>query len=87
MGITILEDDSVTDFACGNLSRSPSAEKHVRMVLVMRGSERSRKDEHVIGVSDHLFEDMMATYHPLRDAGEAAGLSSNTLWAFRQLQQ
>ena len=32
----------------------------------------------------HLFEDMMATYHSLGIAGEVAGKSSNTRWAFRQ---
>ena len=65
MGIKFLQEDSVTDFAVlptsredeamfrhafGNLSRSPSAKKHVRMLLVT--------------LYFHLFADMIATYHP-----------------------
>ena len=89
MEFTFLEEDSVTDFAVlptspdetmfrqafGNLSRSPSAEKHVRIALAIEAREGlNTKDraEHLTAVSDHLFKDMMATYHPL--------------WAFRQLQ-
>ena len=33
----------------------------------------------------HLFEDLMATYHPPGTAGEFAGRSSNNQWAIRQL--
>ena len=53
MGITFLEEDSVTDFAVlphspdetmfgqavGNLSRSPFAEKHVRVALATEARE------------------------------------------------
>ena len=46
----------------------------------------SQQDEAIfVGALDHLFADMMATYHPLRDAGEAAGKSTNIQWAIRQL--
>ena len=38
-----------------------------------------------MATTGHLFEEMMATYHPLGIAGKLAGKSSNTQWAFRQL--
>ena len=68
--------------AFGNLSRSSSAQKHVRIVLAMEAREglnTENRVEHCTAVRDHLFEDMTATSHPLRVSGEIAGLSSNTL--------
>ena len=82
MEITFLEEDSVTDFAVlpnsldettfrhpfGNLNRSPSAAKHVRIALAIEardGLNTKDRAEHLTAGSDHLFEVMTATYHPL----------------------
>ena len=71
-----------------NLGRSPSAEKHMRIVLAMEareGPNAQDKTERVRSATGHLFEDVMATYHQPGIAGEACGKSSNIQWAFRQL--
>ena len=73
-----------------NLGRSPSAEKHVRIMLPIEareGPNTQDKAERLMAATGHLFEDMMATCHPPGIAGEAAGESSNTKWAFRQLRK
>ena len=46
------------------------------------GPNAQEQAEHLMAVSGHLLEIMMATYHP---AGEFAGRSSNIQWDFRQL--
>ena len=51
----------------GNLGRSPSAEKHARMVLVTEGREGPNTQDqagHLIAMGCRLFEDMKVTYHP-----------------------
>ena len=61
-----------------------SAEKYVRIVSAMEareGPNTQDKAEQLMAVTCHLFEDMMATYHP---PGEVAEQSSNTQCAFRQ---
>ena len=53
--------------ALGNLVRSSPAEKHVRIVLVMEAREflnTQDKAGHLIAMSCHVFEDMMATFLP-----------------------
>ena len=70
--------------AFGNLSRSPFyRETHP----YREGLNTKDRAEHLTEVSAQLFEDMTVTYHQLGIAGQIAGLSSNTLWAFRQLQR
>ena len=71
-----------------NVVRSPSAEKHGRIVLTMEALECPNTQvqaEHLMAVSGHLFEDIMATFHPPGITGEVACKSSKTQWAFRQL--
>ena len=49
-----------------NLGRSPSTEKHVRIVLAMEAREGPNardKAERLMAATGHLFEDMMATHH------------------------
>ena len=68
--------------------RSPSAVTHGRMVFAMEareGPNTSRKAERLIATTGQLFEEMMATYHPLDIASKVAGKPSNTQWSFRQL--
>ena len=82
------EDEAMLRETLENLGRSPSAEKHMRIVLAMEAREGPNtrdKAERLMAATGHLFEDMMATYHPPGIAGEVAGKSSNTQWAFRQL--
>ena len=107
------------------LRSSPSAEKHVHIVLTSSGGQgyesflmaatghhlvdviallRQRntstlcspwrpakvrtlqeKAERLIATTGQLFEEMMATYHPLDIASKVAGKPSNTQWSFRQL--
>ena len=56
-------------------------------MLAMRSAwiQTLKTAEHLTAVSAHLFEDTTTTYHPFGFAGEIAGLSSNALWASRQL--
>merc|ERR1712136_553714 len=82
------EDEAMLRETLENLGRSPSAEKHMRIVLAMEAREGPNtrdKAERLMAATGHLFEDMMATYHPPGIAGKVAGKSSNTQWAFRQL--
>ena len=60
----------------------------MRIVLAMEareGPNTQDKAERLMAATGHLFEDMMATYHPPGIAGKVAGKSPNTQWAFRQL--
>ena len=71
-----------------NLGRSRSAEKHMRIVLMMKGLEGPNtqdKAERFMVATGHYLEDVMATCPPPCIAGEVGGKSSNTQWAFRQL--
>ena len=51
----------------------------------MRVRTLQDKAERLMTTTGHLFEEMMATYHPLDIAGKVTGKSSNTQWALRQL--
>ena len=61
----------------GHLGRSPSAEKHMRIVLAMEAREgantQDKADRLMAATGDHL-EDMMA------NTGEVAGNTSNIQW-------
>ena len=72
-----------------NFHRSPSREKHKRIVLTIVGLEGPNtqdKVERVTAATGHLFEDVMATCHPLGVAGGRQTRSSNVQWAFRHLE-
>ena len=51
------------------------------------GFLRLSSRKHLKAVIGHLFEDVMATYHPPGIAEEVGGTSSITQWAFRQLRK
>ena len=75
------EDETLHRETLENLGRSPSAEKHMRMVLAMEGLEGPNTQgeaERFMAVIGHHLEEMMATYHSLGIAGKVAGKSSNT---------
>ena len=75
------EDETLHREALENLGCSPSAGKHVRMVLAMEGLEGPNtqgKAERFMAETGHHLEEMMATYHPPGIAGKVAGKSSNT---------
>ena len=71
-----------------NLCYSPSAEKCTRIVLAMEareGPNTQDKGECLMAATGHLFEEMMATFHPPGVAGGRQARSSNVQWALRQL--
>lgn len=70
-----------------NLGRSPLASTRVRIVLGMEAREgpaAHEKANRLIQQTQHLFADIMATYHPEGLPGEIPGKSSNTQWAYRE---
>ena len=61
------QDDEAMFEGTRKLGRSLSAEKHMRTVFAMEAQEGPNaqdKAEGLMAVSGHLFEDMMATFHP-----------------------
>lgn len=69
-----------------NIGRSAMARDSIRVVLAMEAREGvsgQQKANRIIANTSHLFADMMAAYHPEGIAGEIAGKSSNTQWAYR----
>ena len=80
------EDETLHRETLENLGRSPSAEKHMRMVLALEcfeGPNTQGKAERFMAATGHHLEEMMANYHSLGNAGTVAGKSSNTQWACR----
>ena len=64
---------------------SPSAEKHVCIVLAIEapvGPNTQDRAEHLTAATGHLFEDVMATDHLPGIAGGVAETSPNTQCAF-----
>ena len=67
---------------------SPSAEKYVHIVLAMEVREGPTTQETALCLmvaTGHPFEVMTSTYRQPSIAGDVAGPSSNTQWAFQQL--
>ena len=70
-----LEEDPATHFAVlSTFSRGQSCEN----------LDTQDKGDSLTTATGKLFKDMTATCHPPSIAGEIAGRSSNTLWAFQQ---
>ena len=63
------EDETVLRETLEILGCSPSAEKHMSMVLAL---------DRLVAATGHLFEEVMATSHPPGVAGDVAETSSNT---------
>merc|ERR1719487_1003498 len=69
-----------------NIARSPLARETIHVVLGMEereGEQGELKAERLVEWTSGLFADIFATYHPAGRAGELAGKSSNTQWAYR----
>ena len=68
--------------ALGNLGRSPSAEKRMRIVLALEareGPSAQDKAERLTAATGHHLEDVMATCHPPGIAGRVDGGRCGTL--------
>ena len=73
------EDESMFRDSIENLGRSRSAEKHVCFMVAREAREGpNTQDQAHAARQGHPFEDVMATCHPPGNAGEAAGVTSNS---------
>ena len=82
------EDETLLRETLENLGRSRSTEKYIRLMLTMEGLDGPNtqdKAERFMAATGHLFEAMMATYHPSGIAGDVAGKIVQQRLAFRQL--
>lgn len=73
-----------------NIGQSPLALDSIHIVLGMEereGEAGRQKAERLIQATEHLFADMLATYHPDDLPGEVVGKSSNTQWAYRKAKE
>lgn len=80
------EDEGMLQETLEHIGRSPLARSSIRIVLGMEereGPTGKEKAERLVSSTRHLFADIFATYHPAGRAGEVAGKSSNTQWAYR----
>lgn len=85
------EDEHMMSETIQNLAKSHMAKSgHVVVVLAMEareGPDGKAKADRLIQKHGRDFKDMFATYHPKDIQGEIAGKSSNTQWAFREVQR
>jgi hypothetical protein len=84
------EDEQMLQQTLENIGRSAVAQDSIRVVLAMEAREGiagQQKAERLIENTKHLFAGVMAAYHPVGMAGEIAGKSSNTQWAYRAALQ
>jgi hypothetical protein len=84
------EDEAMLQHTLENIGKSSMARESVRVVLAMEAREGingKHKADRLIENTKHLFAGMMAAYHPVGLAGEIAGKSSNTQWAYRAALQ
>lgn len=80
------EDEDMLLETLTNIALSPCAKESIRVVLGMEereGPEGALKADRLIESTSHLFADIFAAYHPPGRAGEMAGKSSNSQWAYR----
>ena len=71
-----------------DIGRSSLAEVHTSIALALKAREGPFTQETAVCLmvaTGHPFENMTATYHQPSIAGDVAGPSSNTQWAFQQL--
>jgi len=84
------EDESMLSQTVSNLAQSPLATKFFVVVLAMEAREGiagQQKAERLINRHSKQFKHMFATYHPTGIPCEVAGKSSNSQWAFREVQR
>jgi hypothetical protein len=81
------EDEEMLLHTLENIGKSPMATETIRVVLAMEereGVEGEKKATRLIKRASHMFKDLVAFYHPANRAGEIAGKSANTQWAYRE---
>lgn len=84
------EDEQMLSETISNLSQSDMAGKYMVVVLAMEAREGEQghlKAERLIARHQRQFKEMFATYHPEKIPYEVVGKSSNTQWAFREVQR
>jgi cellulose synthase/poly-beta-1,6-N-acetylglucosamine synthase-like glycosyltransferase len=81
------ENERMLQDTLENLGSSPMALDRVRVVLAMEAREGPagrEKAERLVQKTEHLFADIITTYHPSNLPGEVPGKSSNTQYAYRE---
>lgn len=84
------EDEQMMSETVTNLAESDMAQKHMVVVLAMEareGENGKQKADRLIHRHKGQFKHMYATYHPANIPCEVAGKSSNSQWAFREVQR
>lgn len=84
------EDEDMLSDTIENISESYLAKSNTIVVLGMEareGPSGSEKANRLITRHKANFKDMFATFHPPNIPCEVAGKSSNTQWAFREVQR
>jgi cellulose synthase/poly-beta-1,6-N-acetylglucosamine synthase-like glycosyltransferase len=84
------EDEQMLSQTVSNLAESDHAGKYMVVVLAMEareGDPGKEKAERLIARHKNQFKEMFATYHPTYIPCEVIGKSSNTQWAFREVQR
>eukprot|EP00427_Karlodinium_veneficum_P010495 CAMPEP_0169082250 /NCGR_PEP_ID=MMETSP1015-20121227/11444_1 /TAXON_ID=342587 /ORGANISM="Karlodinium micrum, Strain CCMP2283" /LENGTH=621 /DNA_ID=CAMNT_0009142093 /DNA_START=236 /DNA_END=2098 /DNA_ORIENTATION=+ len=84
------ENEKMLQETLENIGQSPLALDNIHIVLGMEqreGDAGIKKADSLIQATEHLFADMLATYHPDDLPGEVVGKSSNTQWAYRRAKE
>ena len=84
------EEEEMLSQTINNVANNTLAKKYMVVVMGMEareGEKGRQKAERLIAKHRHLFKDMFATYHPSSIPGEVKGKSSNTQWAYREVQR
>jgi len=84
------ENEKMLQETLENIGQSPLALDNIHIVLGMEereGEVGRKKADSLIQATEHLFADMIATYHPDDLLGEVVGKSSNTQWAYRKAKE
>lgn len=84
------EDEEMMAQTISNIAQSALANKYMIVVLAMEareGQAATDKSLRLINRFEHHFKDMIATFHPTNIPNEIKGKSSNTQWAYREVQR
>eukprot|EP00392_Amoebophrya_sp_AT5.2_P008175 g8194.t1 len=84
------EEEEMLSQTINNVANNTLARKYMVVVLAMEAREGEAgqlKAKNLIERHKHLFKGMFATFHPASIPGEVKGKSSNTQWAYREVQR
>ncbi|CAD7939883.1 unnamed protein product [Amoebophrya sp. A25] len=84
------EEEEMLSQTINNVANNKLAAKYMVCVLAMEAREGDKgreKADRLIARHAHLFRAIFATYHPASIPGEVKGKSSNTQWAYREVQR